>query len=144
MAEQEQKIIFGKNLSYYVSKTGKMQKEVAKDLKINPTTFNMWCTGKIMPNVSKIKDLANYFGIFFFDLTEERSSNSARDFYLSPLEKEIISNYITSLCFQGFEWCVYTVCMLLIPPTLLYIVIVFTIMSRGRETNPARLIFLTS
>lgn len=93
MAEQEQKIIFGKNLSYYVSKTGKMQKEVAKDLKINPTTFNMWCTGKIMPNVSKIKDLANYFGIFFFELTEERNANSAGDFYLSPLEKKIISKY---------------------------------------------------
>ena len=40
MTDEEQKRIFSKNLGYYISNSGKQQKEVAADLGISPTTFN--------------------------------------------------------------------------------------------------------
>ena len=35
-----QRKIFAKNLNFYISKSGKQQNEVAKDLGFPPTTFN--------------------------------------------------------------------------------------------------------
>lgn len=54
MTEEEQKAIFGKNLTRYVYKSGKEQKQIAKELGFAPTTFNTWCMGKIIPRAGKI------------------------------------------------------------------------------------------
>ena len=43
MTDEEQKRIFANNLNRYISLNQKQQFDVAKDLGINPTTFNMWC-----------------------------------------------------------------------------------------------------
>ena len=47
MSDEEQKIIFSKNLNYYVYQSGKQQKEIAEILGFNPKTFNGWC--KVFP-----------------------------------------------------------------------------------------------
>ena len=70
MTDEEQKRIFANNLNRYISLNQKQQVDVAKDLGINPTTFNMWCKGNSMPNVGKIQKLADYFGIGKSDLTD--------------------------------------------------------------------------
>ena len=70
MTDEEQKRIFANNLNRYNSLNQKQQVDVAKDLSINPTTFNMWCKGNSMPNVGKIQKLADYFGIGKSDLTD--------------------------------------------------------------------------
>lgn len=75
MTDDEQKEIFAKNLNKYISLNQKQQKEVADDLGINPTTLNMWCNGKSMPNVGKIQKLADYFRIGKSDLTDEKKDN---------------------------------------------------------------------
>ena len=51
MTDEEQRKIFAKNLNYYISNSGKQQKEVAEELGFPQTTFNTWCTGKIMPKI---------------------------------------------------------------------------------------------
>lgn len=71
MTEKEQRKIFSRNLNYYISMSGKQQKEVAKELGISPTTFNTWCVGKILPSVSKIQRIADYFHIGKSNLTDE-------------------------------------------------------------------------
>lgn len=68
MTEEEQKKIFSKNLNYYISISGKQQKEIAKALGYSPTTFNTWCVGKIIPSTGKIQKIADYFGIGKSDL----------------------------------------------------------------------------
>ena len=45
MTDEEQKRIFANNLNRYISLNQKQQIDVANDLGINPTTFNMWCKG---------------------------------------------------------------------------------------------------
>lgn len=84
MTDDEQKKIFGKNLSKYVSLSGKEQKEIAKDLGYAPTTFNTWCVGKIIPSMGKVQRIADYFGIGKSDLLDERLSeeNANLDFAL--------------------------------------------------------------
>lgn len=77
MTEDEQKRIFSKNLNYYITMSGKQQKEVANDLGISPTTFNSWCVGKIFPRLSKIEKIANYFNIGKSDLLDEKLDSDA-------------------------------------------------------------------
>ena len=74
MTDEEQKKIFSKNLNFYISNSGKQQKEIAKDLGISPTTFNTWCVGKIMPRMGKVQKIADYFGIGKSDLIDDKST----------------------------------------------------------------------
>lgn len=66
------KEIFAKNLTYYVERSGKTQKEMCDILDIKPTTFNDWVKAKKYPRIDKIELLANYFGIKKSDLIEEK------------------------------------------------------------------------
>lgn len=62
---------FAKNLSYYIEKHGKEQKEIAYIIGVAPSTFNAWVKAKKYPRMDKVEMLANYFGILKSDLIEE-------------------------------------------------------------------------
>lgn len=79
MTDEEQKKIFGRNLSKYIALSGKDQKEVAKELGYAPTTFNTWCVGKIIPSMGKVQHIADYFGIGKSDLLDDRLSDENND-----------------------------------------------------------------
>lgn len=63
--------VFAKNLSYYLERSGRDQKEIAEVVGVAPSTFNEWVKGKKYPRIDKIEILANYFGILKSDLIEE-------------------------------------------------------------------------
>lgn len=69
MTDEEQKRVFANNLNRYISLNQKQQVDVAKDLGINPTTFNMWRKGNSMPNVGnvpksdKMRKIAEYLNV---------------------------------------------------------------------------------
>jgi transcriptional regulator with XRE-family HTH domain len=63
---------FAKNLSYYLNKCGRDQKEVAEVVGVAPSTFNEWVKAKKYPRIDKIEILANYFGILKSDLIEDK------------------------------------------------------------------------
>lgn len=69
---------FAKNLSYYLGKHGKEQKEVAEIVGVAPSTFNAWVKGKKYPRMDKVEMLANYFGILKSDLIEEPNNAYSR------------------------------------------------------------------
>lgn len=89
MTQEEQKAIFSKNLKHYMSLAGKQQIDVAKDLQIKATTLNSWCKGVSIPEPSKIRKFADYFGIYFTDLVDEKL-NSDEDKLFGELISEII------------------------------------------------------
>lgn len=64
-----------KNLSYYVEKSGKTQKEISEIVGVAYSTFNDWMKGKKYPRIDKIEIMANYFGILKSDLIEERTED---------------------------------------------------------------------
>lgn len=87
MNDDTQKKIFARNLTYYIALNGKMQTEVAKDIGVNATTLNTWCTGKAMPALGKIQRLADYFGVGKSDLTDEKPELDTNDEYKSICAK---------------------------------------------------------
>ena len=63
MNDEKQTKIFAHNLSMYVAKSGKQQKEIAEELGFNQKTFNGWCNALSFPSMGKIQKIADYFGI---------------------------------------------------------------------------------
>ena len=80
------KEVFAKNLRYYLSQSGKTQKEVAGVIGVSAPTFHEWCSAKKTPRMDKVEKLANYFGILKSDLIEDKSKHSKDVF---PLYKDI-------------------------------------------------------
>ena len=54
MSDIGNKEIFAKNLSYYVRKCGRDQKEIAEGMGVAASTFNEWVKGKKYPRIDKI------------------------------------------------------------------------------------------
>lgn len=66
------KEIFARNLSRYVDKSGRSQKELAELVGVAPSTFNDWMKAKKYPRIDKIEILADIFGILKSDLIEDK------------------------------------------------------------------------
>ena len=73
MSDIGNKEIFARNLSRYVERSGKQQKELAEIVGVSTSTFNDWMKGKKYPRIGKIEKLAGYFGILKSDLIEDKS-----------------------------------------------------------------------
>ncbi len=98
MTIDEQKKIFSENLSKYVIRSGKQQKEIAHELGISYTTFNTWMRGTSMPNAAKIQTLADYFGILKSDLLDDASKAEMEERLTEYAVKiEIINKYLTEI-----------------------------------------------
>ena len=93
MTDEEQRRIFGVNLSYQISISGKMQKEIALDLDVNQTTMSMWCTGKSIPRVSMVQKIADYFGIGKSQLVDPQDYSEEAKIELTEHEKKLIRAY---------------------------------------------------
>lgn len=88
------KSVISKNLTYYVERSGKTQKELSEIVGVATSTFNDWMKGKKYPRIDKIEILANYFGILKSDLIEDRDKNSSPDeLQLSEGEKKWLELY---------------------------------------------------
>lgn len=64
--------IFARNLSFYIERSGKTQREIADVLGVATSTLNNWVKGQKYPRMDKVEMLANYFGILKSDLIEEK------------------------------------------------------------------------
>lgn len=77
MTDEEQKVIFSKNLNNYLSLSHKTQKQVAEAIGVSPQTFNTWCQAIALPRMGKVQKLADYFHIEKSDLIDEKSEDSS-------------------------------------------------------------------
>lgn len=64
--------VFAKNLTMYLERFGKSQREMAEIVGVSSSTFNDWANGRKYPRIDKIEFLANYFGIKKSDLIEDK------------------------------------------------------------------------
>lgn len=71
--------IFARNLTYYMKKNGKTQADIVEDLGITASTVSDWVNGKKYPRVDKMQMLADYFGVYKSDLTEEHEEAALTD-----------------------------------------------------------------
>lgn len=86
MSDEEQKLIFAKNLRYYIALNQKQQTDVANDIGTNLTTLNMWCLGKSMPGPGKLGTLARYFGIGVSELINEKKIDGLEEEYQNAVK----------------------------------------------------------
>lgn len=67
------KEILAKNLRYYIEKSGKDRRELAKAWGFPYSTVTEWINGNKYPRIDRIEVMADYFGILKSDLIEERT-----------------------------------------------------------------------
>ena len=92
MTDNEQTKIFAQNLSHYVNASGKMQKDIAKELGYPLQTFNGWCKGVSFPSMDKVQKIADYFHIGKTDLINNQN-NDTYSFSFSDEEQLVIECY---------------------------------------------------
>ena len=91
MSNLGNKGVFAKNLSYYIDKHGKEQREIADAIGVAPSTFNAWVKAKKYPRIDKIEMLAMYFGIRKSDLIEEHGNvSSVRTISITEDEQKLL------------------------------------------------------
>ena len=73
------KEVFARNLSMYMERNAKSQRELAEIVGVAPSTFSEWVNARKYPRIDKIEMLANYFGILKSDLIEEKEENNSPD-----------------------------------------------------------------
>lgn len=90
MSDLGNKAVLARNLSFYVSKSGKTQAELAAIMGVAQQTFSDWLNGKKYPRIDKIETMANYFEILKSDLIEDKTKKPADDGGLSENKKALI------------------------------------------------------
>lgn len=78
MSDVGNREVFAKNLSYYIERSGKTQKELSLKWGIATSTLNNWVMGKKYPRMDKVEMMANYFGILKSDLIEEKLTDEQK------------------------------------------------------------------
>ena len=97
MSDIGNKEIFARNLSFYIERSGKTQKEISEKLDLATSTLNNWVMGKKYPRMDKVEMLANYFGILKSDLIEDKQEKPAIvDDGLSE-DKRILIDFVKSV-----------------------------------------------
>lgn len=101
-----------KNLRYYVSRSGKTQKELCEIFGVATSTFNDWMKAKKYPRIDKIEIMANYFGILKSDLIEDKpkahkemqkKNDIMSDIILKMNEDAELLSMVEALSELGFE-----------------------------------------
>lgn len=85
MSDVGNKEIMSRNLSHYIKRSGKTQREIADRLGVSPSTLNTWINGNKYPRIDKIEMLANMFGIMKSDLIEDRSEMEKKNDVLTDI-----------------------------------------------------------
>ena len=88
MGDEIFKIIFSKNLRYYMDLTGKTQTDIINDLGFDKSAVSTWVKGTRLPRMDKVDALAKYFGIMRSNLIEEKIPDASLQ--LSDKETEIL------------------------------------------------------
>lgn len=73
------KEVMSKNLKYYIAKSGKDRRELAKIWGFPYSTVSEWINGRKYPRIDRIETMADYFGILKSDLIEDKEKDSIND-----------------------------------------------------------------
>lgn len=82
---------FSKALNYYLALKGKTQQDLVNDLHYSSSTVSQWSTGKNIPRMDRIKDIATYLGVDKTDLLRDPEIFSKEKFTTDP---ELISELL--------------------------------------------------
>ena len=75
MSTKKEKEIVAKNLKKLLDRKNKTQTDMAKDLNFPEMTVSNWMRAETYPRVDKLQAMADYFGVYRSDITEEKPDN---------------------------------------------------------------------
>ena len=78
--------IFKKNLNYYLSVSGKMQKDLAEYVGAKTTTVSGWTRGVSFPRADAMEKIAMFFGIPTSRLVSDSEDFASSDSVTAPTE----------------------------------------------------------
>lgn len=77
-----------------MAEKGVRQADVAREARVDPSTFSDWKKGKSKPKAEKMKRIADYFGVTLEYLMGEADDRGAnRTVEMSQLEKELLYKF---------------------------------------------------
>ena len=88
MTEAEMREIFSKNLRDFMSLNGYTQADMARRMKVSTASTADWCTGKILPRMNKIQELAEWLDCSISDLLTEHAAPTER-YYIDKDAQEM-------------------------------------------------------
>jgi len=93
MNKIETRDIFSKNLNHFLEINKKSKAQFARDIGAPRTTVSGWCTGAVVPGLSKLHQIADYFDVKV-------------DMLLSPSEKWSFDDllFVETAHFQDSQW----------------------------------------
>lgn len=71
--------IFARNLKFFVIRSGQTQSQIAQALGVSKGTFSDWCSGRSLPRMNRVQQIADYFGISKSELVEDGKSDFEGD-----------------------------------------------------------------
>ena len=90
MSDIGNKEIFARNLTFYIERSGRTQKELSLAWDVPTSTINNWVMGKTYPRMGKIELMANYFGILKSDLIEDKTKKPTISDGLTDSQRKLI------------------------------------------------------
>lgn len=75
MSNKKEKQIVANNLQRLLDAKGKTQTDMAKDLNFPEMTVSNWMRAETYPRIDRLQQMADYFGVYRSDITEEKPSN---------------------------------------------------------------------
>ena len=89
------KEILSRNLKYYIERSGKDRRELARIWGFPYSTVTEWINGKKYPRIDRIEVMADYFGILKSDLIEKNTEEQQKkpivnDDELSEAKRKLI------------------------------------------------------
>ena len=97
------KNVFSENLRYYLSRTGEMQKDIARVARVSEGTVSDWLNRRSYPRMDKIQLIAEHWGIQMTDLVDERSVDNEHEIEVKMIAKELADNPDMLIMFQEFQ-----------------------------------------
>ena len=99
------KTVFSENLRYYLSRSGEMQRDIAKVARVSEGTVCDWIKRRTYPRMDKIQLMAEHWGIQMSDLVEERSMDN--QYYIQKeakmIAEELTANPNDIIMFQKYK-----------------------------------------
>lgn len=91
MANEEMRILFGKNLKKWLHRREKTQADLCRHMGISSASASDWCNGHAMPRADKLNALARWLGIELDDLLTEHGTTEAKEqnYYLNDDTREL-------------------------------------------------------
>lgn len=65
--------VFSRNLSKFIKIKNKTQMDIVNDLGVSQSTVSGWINGKKYPRIDRLQQIADYFGVYKSELTEDKS-----------------------------------------------------------------------